>query len=107
MTAVQRKRLRRRRRMVRNIKKIILNVLLAPARMPRVTTQMADTAMHYCEIVGILFVAALIAHMFNPQLFKTFIVVITATAFVVCLLTVKLSDYQNQLEEMSYYGFNL
>lgn len=107
MTAVQKRRLRRRRRIVRNVKKLILNILLAPARMPRVTVQMAETAMHYCEVTGIIFVASLIGHMFNSALIGTFFVVLTAIAFISCLLIIKLSDYQYQLEQMSYYGFTL
>lgn len=107
MTVAQKKRLRRRRKFQRNVKKTILNILLAPARMPKISGSMLDTVMHMSEILGIVLATTLVMHLFNPGLIGVAIVVIAAIAFVGCLLTVKLGDYQDQLEEMKYYGFNI
>lgn len=107
MTAVQKRRIRRKRRFVRNTKRIIVSILLAPARMPRVTAQLFEQLMKASEVTGIVFVAVLMMHLFNPVLIKTPIVVMAALMFIGCLLTLKLGDYQDRLEEMKYYGFNI
>ena len=107
MTQVQRKRMRRRRRFVRNCKRTVVNILLMPARMPKVSVTMIEQAMHASEIAGMVFIAVLLAHLFNPVIFKTAFVILTALIFVTFLLIVKLGDYQDQLEEMKYYGFNI
>lgn len=107
MTVSQRKRLRRRRKFRRNVRRTILSILLAPARMPRITGPMIDTAMHMSEVAGLVFVSLLMMHLFNPSLIGVFIVVVSAIIFAGCLLAIKLGDYQGQLEEMKYYGFNI
>lgn len=107
MTVAQKKRMRRRRRFQRNMKRAVLNVLLAPMRMPRITGPTLENAMRLSEISGIVFASMLLAHLFNPKLVGLFVVVIAAVAFAGCLLTIKLGEYQNQLEELKYYGFNI
>lgn len=107
MTIAQKKRMRRRRRFRRNVKRVILNILLAPMRMPRIAGSTLENAIKFSEITGIVFAAMLIAHLFNPEFIGLLIVIVTAAAFVVCLMTIKLGDYQDQLEELRYYGFNI
>jgi len=107
MTSVQRRRLRRRRRFVRNVKRTILNIMLAPARMPRITSQTIDQAMKWSEITGTIFVTALMIQLSNPSTLCKFFTIISAVAFVTLLLTMKLGDYQDQLDELKYYGYNI
>lgn len=107
MTVAQKKRMRRRRRFRRNVKRTILNILLAPMRMPRITGDTLETAIKLSEVTGIVFIALLLAHLFNPELIGVFLVIVSAVVFAGCLLTIKLGDYQNQLEELRYYGFNI
>lgn len=107
MTAARKRRIRRKRRFVRNFKRTVVAILLMPARMPKINSVMIDQAMHASEVTGMIFVALLMMHLFNPKLISTPAVVISALCFVGFLLTVKLGDYQDQLEEMQYYGYNI
>lgn len=75
--------------------------------MPRITSSMLDRAMHTSEITGIVFAAVLMTHLFNPLLVSTGVVVIAAGCFIGCLMFIKFGDYQDQLEEMKYYGYNI
>lgn len=107
MTAVQKKRMRRRRKFKRNTKRLILNILLMPARMPRISGIILERTTQLSDVTGLLFMAVLIGHMFNSELIGTFPVVATALAFAVCLLALKIGDYQDQLEELKYYGYKI
>lgn len=107
MTAVQRRRMKRRRRFVRNLKRTIISIMLAPAKMPRVTVQKIDQAMRMSEIAGAIFIAVLMLQLSNPSTLGKVVTFICAAVFVGLLLTVKLGDYQDQLEELKYYGYNI
>lgn len=107
MTAVEKRRLRRRRRFIRNVKRAITEILLAPARMPRVDVSMAEAAMRASETAGIIFVACLMLHMIKPQYMNVVFVAMAGSVFVVLLLVVKLGDYQDRLEELKNYGLNI
>lgn len=99
----KKKRLRARRRFVRNVKRIIFNIIVAPARMPRVSGSLAEQAMRACEISGVVFVGILMAHLFNPDVFKTAFVVLAALVFVSFIIMIKLGEYQDSLEELRLY----
>lgn len=107
MTAARKKRLRRKRRFVRNIKRTVVAILLMPARMPKINSVMIDQAMHASEVSGMIFVALLMMHLFNPKLIALPLVVLSAMCFIFFLMVIKLGDYQDRLEEMRYYGYNI
>lgn len=107
MTAVQRKRMRRRRRIVRNLKRTIYNIMVAPAKMPRITSQWIDQAMRYSEVAGMIFVISLTIQLANPNFLTKIGVILSAVAFLIFITTIKLGDYQDQLDELKYYGYNI
>ena len=75
--------------------------------MPKITSSMVNTAMHLSEAAGMIFAAVLMFHLFNPKLIGSAAVALTALAFIACLVFVKFADYQDQLEELKYYGYNI
>ncbi|MCR5301918.1 MAG: hypothetical protein K6E49_05720 [Lachnospiraceae bacterium] len=98
---------RRRRRIVRRAKKTFINLVFAPARVPRISSDTVDLLMRLCEIAALTFVCVLIVHIVLPQMIKTGIVVISGVAFAGLLGAIWFSDYQRKIEQYRYYGFRI
>ncbi len=96
-----------RRRVARRVRKTFINVVFAPARLPRIKQDTVDLLMRLCETSAIAFAAVLVAHMASPQIIGTAAVVVTGTAFAVLIGAIKLSDYQEKIEQYRYYGFRI
>jgi len=96
MTAVQRRRMKRRRRFVRNLCRAFAGITLTSIRLPRISAYNIDQAMKNCEIIGIVFVTFLMVQLSNPSVLGKIGVVVSATAFVVLLMLIKYSDYQDE-----------
>ncbi len=107
MSAAQRRRARRRRKIVRGVRKTFLNVVFAPMRMPKIKQESVDLLMRLCEIAALAFVALLVAHIANPALVNTVFVVLTGIVFALFGALIKLSDYQEKIEQYRYYGFRI
>lgn len=107
MSEAQIRRLRRKKKAARNVRRTIVGIITAPAKMPRVTAQMAERIMRICEVVAVLFVAVLALHLSRPNIFGVVPVVIVGILFAGMLMIIKLSDYQDKLEEYNLYGFRL
>lgn len=107
MSEGQRRRLRRKRRMVRGMKKTFINVVFAPARIPKIKQESVDLLMRLSEIAAVTFAAALVAHIASPDLLKTGVVVFFGVIFTVLLSLIKLSEYQEKIEQYRYYGFRI
>lgn len=107
MSAAQRRRLRRKKKFVRNFKRTLTNIILAPARMPRISGDKLDRLMHGCEIIAIAFVAVLMLHMAVPTIIGTLPVVVIGVAFAFFLFMIGLSDYQEKLVQYDLYGFKI
>jgi len=107
MSESQRRKLRRRRKFVRGCKRTMTNIVLAPARMPRLTVDKVDRVMRFCEVIAVLFVAVLMLHMAAPQTVGRGIVIIVGLIFAALLAVIGLSDYQDKLVEYELYGFKL
>ena len=63
MSEGQRRRIRRRRKVVKGFKKTFINVVFAPARIPRIKQDSVDLLMRLCEIAALTFVSALVFHL--------------------------------------------
>ena len=103
---------RRRRRkrhggIGRIVRKTFINVVFAPARIPKIKQDTVDTLMRLCEIAALVFVSVLVIHIAVPQLIRTGAVVISGIIFAVLLGVIKLSDYQEKIEQYRYYGFRI
>lgn len=107
MSEAERRRQRRRRKVTRSVKRTLTGIVLAPARMPRITGEKAENLMRICEIVAILFVALLILHMAFPEFMGVTIVVIAGAVFAGLLALIRLGDYQDKLVEYELYGFKI
>jgi len=107
MSAGQRRRMRRRRKVIRGFKKTFINIVFAPTRIPKIKRDTCDFLMKLCEIAALTFVSMLVLHMAVPTMVKTGIVVFTGAAFVILLGLIKLSDYQEKMEQYRYYGFRI
>ena len=107
MSEGQRRRLRRKRRVVRGMKKTFINVVFAPARIPKIKQESVDLLMRLSEIAAVTFAAALVGHIASPDLLKTGVVVFFGVIFVVLLSLIKLSEYQEKIEQYRYYGFRI
>lgn len=107
MSAGRKRGVRYRRRVARGFKKTFINVVFAPARIPKIKQDTVDLLMRLCEIAAVGFVAALVAHMASPDFIKTGIVVVFGIAFAVLIGAIKLSDYQEKIEQYRYYGFRI
>ena len=107
MSEGQRRRMRRRRKVTRGFKKAFIHLVFAPTRIPKIRRDTADLLMRLCEIAGLSFVSMLVAHIALPELVKTGIVVVTGVAFAVLLALIKLSEYQEKMEQYKYYGFRI
>lgn len=107
MSESKRRRLRRKRRVVRGVKKTFINLVFAPARVPKIKQDTVDLLMRLCEGAALSFVCVLVLHMAVPNMVKTGIVVICGIAFVALLAVIKFSDYQEKIEQYRYYGFRI
>ena len=107
MSEGQRRRIRRRRRVARGFKKTFINVVFAPARIPKIKQDSVDLLMRLCEIAALSFVTLLVFHMALPEVIKTGLVVFTGILFVVFMSLIKLADYQEKIEQYRYYGFRI
>lgn len=97
----------RRKKLGRTLKRGMMGILLAPAKLPRITGQMADRIMSYCEVAAIVFVSVLMAHLIIPKIIGLAMVIVTGIVFVALMLTVLVSDYQDKLVEYELYGFRI
>ncbi len=107
MSDVARRRARRRRKIVRGVRKTFINVVFAPMRMPKIKQESVDLLMRLCEISALAFVALLVAHIANPDFINTVPVVLTGIVFAGFGGLIKLSDYQEKIEQYRYYGFRI
>lgn len=98
---------RYRRKLARGVKKTFINVVFAPARIPKIKQDTVDFLMKLCEIAAVGFVATLVAHMASPDFVKTAVVVVFGVAFAALIGAIKLSDYQEKIEQYRYYGFRI
>ena len=107
MSNLKKRRLRRRRRIVRSVRRTVLGIILAPLKMPMLTASMVSSMMKLCEVVAVVFVFLIIAHISAPELIAQGIVIAAGVAFAILLLAIKYSDYRERLEEYRYYGFKV
>ncbi len=107
MSEGQRRRVRRRRRVVKGFKRTFINIVFAPARIPKIKQDTVDVLMRLCESAALAFVAILVMHIAMPELIKTGIVVFVGIVFAALLFVIKLSDYQHRIEQYRYYGFRI
>ena len=103
----RRRRRRGRSRIARTAKKTFINLVFAPARIPKIRQDTVDMLMRICEIAALTFVCVLVAHIAVPHVVRTGIVIVSGVAFVVLLGLIKLSDYQEKIEQYRYYGFRI
>lgn len=89
------------------MKKTFINVVFAPARIPKIKQESVDLLMKLCEIASLSFVLALVGHIAMPTLVKTGVVVALGVIFAILLALIKLSDYQEKIEQYRYYGFRI
>ena len=107
MSEAQIRKERNRRKRVKNLKKTITAVVLAPGKLPRITASIASRVMRYCEIAALVFVAVLLLHMSSPDVVSMIPVVLSGMIFAGLLSVIVLSDYQDKLEEYELYGFRV
>ncbi|MCR5687282.1 MAG: hypothetical protein K6G58_04610 [Lachnospiraceae bacterium] len=98
---------RGRRAVSRGFKKALINIIFAPARIPKIKEDTVDMLMRLCEGSALVFAALLVAHIALPGLVHTPAVVICGAVFIVLLAVIKLSDYQHEIEKYRYYGFRI
>ena len=67
MTEVERKRAKKRKKMARNVRRFVKNVLLMPGKFPPIDEKTVENAMKACETFGVLFVGTLIAHLISES----------------------------------------
>ena len=97
----------RRRRVVKGLKRTFINIVFAPARIPKIKQDTVDLLMRLCESAALAFVAILVMHMALPDVVGTGIVVVIGIVFAMLLGAIKLSDYQQKIEQYRYYGFRI
>ena len=107
MSEGQSRRLRRRRKVVRGMKKTFINVVFAPARIPKIRQESVDLLMKISEIAAVTFVSALVMHIVLPDVIRTGVVVLFGILFATPLVLIKLSDYQEKIAQYRYYGFRI
>lgn len=107
MNSVGRNRQSAKKRAARRFKKGITNILLAPARMPRLTADKVDQIMRMCEGAAISFVAILMVHLAVPDVIGTTLVIVVGAIFALLMLMILLADYQDKLVEYELYGYRL
>jgi len=92
-----RRKLRRRRKFVRNIKRTVRSILLMPGKIPPIDLRTVDFCMKLCETVGIVFVGTLIATLIGNSSVVSVINLIAGFVFAGLLLFIKLADIQDRL----------
>jgi len=102
VTIEDRERIRRRKRMKRNLMRTMRTILLMPARVPKVRGQALAIAVKACEVAGITFVVLLIISMLNPGGAMTFLRTVSAIAFFSLFFFIKIEEYQVLLENYSF-----
>lgn len=107
MSESQRRRARRRRKLLRGFRKTFINLVFAPARIPKIKQDTVDILMKACEIAALTFVSMLVIHITVPDVVKSGVVIICGAIFAALLFTIKLSDYQEKIEQYRYYGFRI
>ncbi|MBO4267476.1 MAG: hypothetical protein J5910_09860 [Lachnospiraceae bacterium] len=107
MSEGQRRRARRRRKISRGFRKTFINLVFAPARIPKIKQDTVDILMKACEIAALTFVSMLVLHITVPDVVKSGVVIICGAIFATLLFTIKLSDYQEKIEQYRYYGFRI
>lgn len=100
MSSAKRRRSSRKRSMKRNLQKLLCTILLAPARMPKIRLTILDNTIRACEVTGIIFVILLLISLTTPTGLYVILSVCFAMIFVVLLFVIKLSEYQEHLEEL-------
>ena len=98
MSEGQRRRARRRRKVVKHVKKTFLSLVFAPTRIPKIKQDTVEMLMRLCEGTAITFAATLVAHIVMPELIGAVPVVLAGIAFTAFLAVIKLSDYQEKYE---------
>jgi len=93
----KRRSLRRRRKILRNIKRTVRAVLLMPGRIPPIDERTVEVCMRFCETCGFLFVTTLIAHLCNDSSILAGVNVTMGIAFLGTILFIKLAEYQDRL----------
>lgn len=101
----KRRNLRRRRKILRNIKRTVRAVLLMPGRIPPIDVRTVEVCMRFCEAFGIGFVSTLIAHLISDSNLIALFNLTLGFAFFGLILFIKLADYQDRLirAEMADY----
>jgi len=101
----KRSRAKKRRKLARNIRKMLKAVLLIPGKFPPVGVQTVEVATKVCETFGVFFVGTLIAHLLSESPLLTAINFGVGAVFFGLLIFIKLADYQDRLikENMSNY----
>ena len=107
MSEGQRRRARRRRKVVKHVKKTFLSLVFAPTRIPKIKQDTVEVLMRLCEGTAITFAAVLVAHIVMPNVIGALPVVLAGVAFTAFLAVIKLSDYQEKMEQYRYYGFRI
>ena len=107
MSGSNRRKIRYRDRIRRGFRKTFINIVFAPARIPKITRDMVDVLMRACEIVAMTLVIALIAHITSPDIIHVSVVIVLGGIFAALISLIKLSDYQEKIEQYRYYGFRL
>lgn len=107
MSESQRRRARRRRKITRGFRKTFINLVFVPARIPKIRQDTVDILMKACEIAALAFVSMLVLHITAPEIVKSAIVIICGAVFAALLFVIKLSDYQEKIEQYRYYGFRI
>ena len=107
MSEGKKRRIRRRRKVVRGFRKTFINLVFAPARIPKIKQDTVELLMRLCETAAIVFAMVLVAHIVIPDVIRTGLVVICGIAFAALCGLIKLSDYQEKIEQYRYYGFRI
>ena len=107
MNGSNRRKIRRRDRIRRGFRKTFINIVFAPARIPKITRDMVDVLMRACEVAAMTFVIVLIAHITSPDHIHVGVVIVTGGIFAALISLIKLSEYQEKIEQYRYYGFRL
>ncbi len=102
MTIEERQRIRRRKRMKKNLMRTLRTIMLMPARMPRIRGQALTLAVKACEVAGITFVILLVTCMLNPGGVLAFLRTISAITFFSLFFFIKIEEYQVLLENYSF-----
>lgn len=96
---------RRKKKFVKNFKRSIRKILLMPGKFPPVSVQAVEIATKVCEILGVVFIGTLIAHLTSDNSLVAVANIAVGIAFFGLLIFLKLAYYQDRLirENMSNY----